>query len=71
MVELTRMNGEKLTVNADLIEIIEEIPDTVITLTTGKKLFVKESRQKVKNLVVLYRKQLLNQSVEDGEASDT
>lgn len=71
MVELTRMNGEKLTVNADLIEIIEEIPDTVITLTTGKKLFVKESRQKVKNLVVLYRKQLLDQSVEDGEASDT
>lgn len=71
MVELTRMNGEKLTVNADLIEIIEEIPDTVITLTTGKKLFVKESRQKVKNLVVLYRKQLLNPSLEDGEASDT
>ena len=64
MVELTRMNGEKLTVNADLIEIIEEIPDTVITLTTGKKLFVKESRQKVKNLVVLYRMEIFNPTLE-------
>ncbi|MDE7297222.1 MAG: flagellar FlbD family protein, partial [Lachnospiraceae bacterium] len=54
MVELTRLNGSKLTINSDLIETIEEIPDTVVTLTTGKKIFVKESRQKVKNLVVLY-----------------
>ena len=71
MVELTRRNGSKLTVNAHLIETIEEVPDTVITLTTGKKIFVKESRQKVKNLVVLYRKRILNQTIDDDESSDT
>ncbi len=71
MVELTRLNGSKLTVNAHLIETIEEVPDTVITLTTGKKIFVKESRQKVKNLVVLYRKRILNQTIDDDESSDT
>ncbi len=71
MVELTRLNGTKLTVNAHLIETIEEVPDTVITLTTGKKIFVKESRQKVKNLVVLYRKRILNQTIDDDESSDT
>ena len=71
MVELTRLNGSRLTINSDLIETIEEIPDTVITLTTGKKIFVKESRQKVKNLVVLYRKQILNQTIDDVESSDT
>ena len=33
-------------------------PDTVITLTTGKKIIVKESRQEIKNLVKLYRKDI-------------
>ena len=39
----------------DLIETVEETPDTIITLTTGKKIIVKESRQEVKNLVKSYR----------------
>ena len=47
MIEVTKLNDTKLTVNAELIEMVEEIPDTVITLTTGKKIFVKESRQKI------------------------
>lgn len=63
MVELTRMNGTTLTVNADLIEMMEETPDTVITLTTGKKLIVKESRQEVRNLVLLYRKEILSDNL--------
>ncbi|MBP3569486.1 MAG: flagellar FlbD family protein [Lachnospiraceae bacterium] len=58
MIELTRLNDTKFTLNADLIETVEEVPDTVITLTTGKKLFVKESRQNVKNLVVLYKQEV-------------
>ena len=37
---------------------VEETPDTVMTLTTGKKIIVKESRQTVKNLVELYRKDI-------------
>ncbi|MCR5754997.1 MAG: flagellar FlbD family protein, partial [Acetatifactor sp.] len=37
----------------------EETPDTVLTLTTGRKIIVKESRQEVKNLVKLYRKDIL------------
>ncbi len=58
MIELTRLNDTKFTLNADLIEMVEEVPDTVITLTTGKKLFVKESRQNVKNLVLLYKQEV-------------
>lgn len=58
MIDVTRMNGKQFTLNSDLIETIEETPDTVLTLTTGKKIIVKESRQKVKNLVKLYRKEI-------------
>ena len=55
MIDVTKMNGGSITVNAGLIETVEETPDTIITLTTGKKIIVKESRQEVKNLVKSYR----------------
>ena len=55
--DVTKMNGSKVTVNTDLIETVEEMPDTVITLTTGKKFIIKESRQEVKNLVILYKRE--------------
>ena len=58
MIEVTKINGVKILVNPHLFEIVEETPDTVITLTTGKKIIVKESRQEIKNLVKLYRKDI-------------
>lgn len=58
MIDLTRLNGTSFTLNAELVETVEEVPDTVITLTTGKKIFVKESRQTVKNLVLLYKQEV-------------
>ena len=58
MIELTRLNGAKILVNDQLIEVVEETPDTVISLVTGKKIIVKESRQEVKNLVKSYRKDI-------------
>ena len=60
MIDVTKMNGSKVTVNTDLIETVEEMPDTVITLTTGKKFIIKESRQEVKNLVILYKKECMS-----------
>ena len=56
MIEVTTINDVKILVNQDLIEIVEETPDTVISLTTGKKIIVKESRQDIKNLVELYKR---------------
>lgn len=43
MIQLTRLNGKALTLNAILIESLEETPDTMITLVTGKKIMVLES----------------------------
>lgn len=63
MIEITKMNGTKITVNADMIEIVEETPDTVITLSTGKKIIAKESRQEIKNLVILYRKEVFHDEI--------
>ena len=58
MIELTKLNELKITVNADLIEIVEETPDTIVTLSTGKKIIVKETRQEVANLVKSYKREI-------------
>ncbi len=60
MIDLTRMNGKTFMLNSDLIEFVEETPDTVISLTTGKKIIVKESRQDIKNLVKSYRREIFH-----------
>lgn len=57
MIEVTKINGSKLLINTNLIESVEETPDTMITLTSGKKIIVKESRQNVKNLVKLFKRE--------------
>lgn len=67
MIEITKLNDVKISVNAELIETVEEVPDTVITLTTGKKIFVKESRQKIENLVKSYKRDIFRQIMNINE----
>lgn len=59
MIEVTRLNGTQILVNADLIELVEETPDTVITFTTGRKIIVKESSQQIKSLVKSYKREIM------------
>jgi len=56
MIELTKFDGSEILLNENYIEFVEETPDTVISLVNGKKIIVKESRQEIKNLVLLYNK---------------
>ncbi len=56
MISVTRLDGQSLIVNADLIETIEETPDTIISLTTGQKLIVRESLRQVTDRVMDYRR---------------
>ncbi|TFB23206.1 flagellar protein FlbD [Filobacillus milosensis] len=51
MINVTRLDNQKYIVNALYIEKIESLPDTTITLTNGKKHFVKESASEVMQLV--------------------
>jgi flagellar protein FlbD len=63
MIEVTKLNGTKLLVNTSLIETVEETPDTMLTLTDGKKIIVKESRHEIKNLVKLARRDYFKQDM--------
>ncbi|MCB1183749.1 flagellar FlbD family protein [bacterium] len=55
MIKVTKLNGRELVVNADLIEFIESTPDTLISLTTGRKIMVLEDLDEVIRMAVGYR----------------
>lgn len=60
MIDLTGMNNVSFTLNADQIEKIEEVPETVITLINGKKYIVLESIDEVKDAVLRYKNKIIN-----------
>jgi len=62
MIELTKLNGQNFVLNSDLIEFLEKTPDTVISLTTGKKIVVKESVDEILKKVIKYRR-FINESI--------
>jgi flagellar protein FlbD len=55
MIKITRLGGEVFILNADLIQYIEQRPDTFITLTTGQRLVVTESMDEVLRRAVAYQ----------------
>ena len=62
MIHLTRLNRSPLVVNSDLIEYIDVTPDTLIVLTTGQKILVLESAAEVVEMVIGFRRRLLEQT---------
>jgi flagellar protein FlbD len=65
MITVTRLSSGESTgasetlVNADLIELIEATPDTLITLTTGRRLLVRESPTEIVARILRYRRETL------------
>jgi flagellar protein FlbD len=55
MVSLTRLNGVPFMLNEDLIEIMEERPDTTIKLTNGNTYIVKEKVADIVKLIIEFR----------------
>ncbi len=56
MIKLTRLNDTEVVVNAEMIEFVEAIPDTIISLISGKKIMVAESVDVVVDRVVEYKR---------------
>lgn len=56
MIQLTKINGQQIVLNIDLIEFIEETPDTVITLTNNDKVVVRDRMAEIVDKVIRYRR---------------
>jgi flagellar protein FlbD len=59
MIEVTRLNGNPMVLNSDLIKTAEASPDTMLTLINGEKLIVRETCAEVTERVIAYRARLL------------
>jgi flagellar protein FlbD len=59
MIAVTRLNGNPMALNSDLIKTAEASPDTMLTLVNGEKLIVRETCAEVMERVIAYRARLL------------
>jgi flagellar protein FlbD len=78
VINLTRLDNTMLVINSDLIESLEAIPDTIVCLTTGKKIMVKESIDEIIERVAAFKRRASNivinhdmeSSLDDARNSD-
>ena len=67
MIPLTRLCGEKIFVNSDQIETVEQNPDTVLTLISGNRLTVRETPEQIADLVRAFWRSLQRHTLRSGE----
>jgi len=58
MIKTTSLNGREIAVNAELIKTVEATPDTIITLTSGQTMIVRESVDRIIHRIVEYRRDI-------------
>ena len=58
MIPLRRLNNQPIMVNPDLIESLEATPDTVVTLTSGNKLIVRDTMDEVRERIVEFKRRI-------------
>lgn len=67
MIILKRLNGVEFAINSDLIETIEENPDTTIHMTNKHFYIVQESKQEIIDLIVDFRRRCMMPCFDDSK----
>ena len=62
MIRLTRMDGSELYLNPSMIEIVEESPDTHITLSNGNRYLVLEPARVIIERIVQLQARILRRT---------
>jgi flagellar protein FlbD len=58
MIALRRLNNQAIMVNPDLIESLEATPDTVVTLTSGNKLIVRDGMDEIREKIIEFKRRI-------------
>jgi flagellar protein FlbD len=69
MIRLTRLNHEPFYLNPDLIQEVETTPDTILTLSSGTRIVVREIPERIIDEIVEYRRRILDPHTHQGAAS--
>ena len=62
MIKLTKLDGSEMYINPDLIETIEETPDTHITLMNGNRYLVRDSARRVVDRIVVFKARIIHRA---------
>ena len=60
MIRVTRLNNQPFLINSDLIKLVEQSPDTLITLVSGEKLIVRENPEDIVEQIIHFRRSVLS-----------
>ena len=63
MIKVTLLNDKNIYLNAEMIELVEETPDAIITLSTDKKIIVKENIDEIITRVISYKRRIYNRKM--------
>lgn len=69
MIRLTRLDGSEMYINPDLIEIIEETPDTHLTLSNGNRYLVLEPVRVIVDRIMVMQAKVLRRSIANASRS--
>jgi flagellar protein FlbD len=58
MVCVTRLDGSAMILNADLIVTIERTPDTIVSVTTGDRILLRETPEEIVDRIIRYKREL-------------
>jgi flagellar protein FlbD len=59
MILVTRLDDSELIINSDMIEFIEQTPDTIVTLSDGKKILTKQTPDELIDMIVDFRQRVM------------
>lgn len=65
MIRVHRLNNQEFLINCELIEFVEETPNTVISMVSGRKLVVSETTAEIQNLIIEYKRKIYSDKTPD------
>ncbi len=66
MIKVSRLNGSELIINSDMVEFIESTPDTIITLSDGKKIIVQQTPEELVEDIIAFRQRVMSPQTEQS-----
>ncbi|HEY9765529.1 MAG TPA: flagellar FlbD family protein [Chroococcales cyanobacterium] len=69
MIKATRLNGTEFYINPELIETVEETPDTVVKLTTGQTFVVRDHAGVMVERFMEYKRTVYGRSLDLPQAN--
>jgi len=70
MIKVTKINGEPMVINALLIETVESTPDTLVSMTTGHRIMVRDGMDEVVAAAAEYHRAVGVPAVRAGNVRD-